>query len=41
MPVQAELLKDLRVCVMGHSGERPVLLATRSEHTYLWESASK
>lgn len=41
MPVQAELLKDPRVCVMEQSGGRPVLLATRREHTYLWESASK
>lgn len=38
MPVQAELLKDPRVCVMGQSGGRPVLLLTRSEHTYLRES---
>lgn len=41
MLVKAELLEDLRVCVMGKSGERPALLGIRCVHTCVWEIVSK
>ena len=41
MPVKAELLKDLRGCVMGEDGERPVLLGFRCVRTCVREIVSK